>query len=214
MGKNELLLNIDETRNLIKKLQNIHRSLTSLYKKPIKLGCLGHLVFFIVYWIAVSFSLAYILGVVFYPIKLVFPQNMVDSFGTAIAILILVIVAFSYPYLFNLINKKRLKVNAEIAKSADTIRLELEKQTIIDYIKTHSVIPDDYCYLHALNTFEKYLINNRADSLKECINLFEQEKRHDEQLQEIRVIQQIQEATYQKANEAATIGWINLFTRR
>ncbi|WP_265738499.1 hypothetical protein [Pseudalkalibacillus salsuginis] len=44
--------------------------------------------------------------------------------------------------------------------------------------------------------------------------MYEQEARHEEQINELRVMQILQEATYQKANEATTLGWINLFVRR
>lgn len=214
MEKEKLLLNIDETRNMIKKLQNTHSSLTAQYKKPIKLGCLANLVGFVIYWFIITFSLAYLLGVVLYPINVMLSDNMADKFGTVIVVLIMIIVAISYPYLLNFINKKRMKENAAIAKSDTAKRLELEKQTIIQYIETHSVVPADYRYYNALNCFEKYLINHRADNLKECINLFEQEIRHEEQINEIRLLQEMQEATYQKVDEVVRISWINILTRR
>lgn len=214
MEKNELLLNINETKNMINKLQNTHRSLTALYKEPIKFGCLGHLIAFFIYWASLSYILSWVLGVILYPIKIMLSDNIADKFGSVVAVILVIIVALSYPYLFNLINKKHLKQNDDIARSSTAKNLELEKQSIIQYIETHSVVPADYRYLSALNTFEKYLINKRADSLKECINLFEQEIRHEEQINEIRILQEMQAATYQKASEAATIGWIDILTRR
>lgn len=214
MEKEELLLNIAETRNSIEKLQNIHGRLNALYKPPIKFGCLGHIISFIVYWVVVSLAMGWVMDIVLFPVNIMLSDDILEKVGEIGAVIIVIVVAISYPYIFNLINKNRNKKNAEISMSQEVKRMEMEKQNIIEYIETNSVIPADYRYIGALNTFEKYLINQRADNLKECINLFEQEMRHEEQMNELRNLKQIQEATYQKANEATTISWISLFTRR
>lgn len=74
-------------------------------------------------------------------------------------------------------------------------------------------ISKTYINYYALTKLESYLINKRADSLKEALNLFEQEKRHDQQMKEINIVQQMQEINLRKSNEAATLGWINLLRR-
>lgn len=217
MEKENLLRNIAETRNDVNRLQSIYSHLNSLYKSSIQLGCIGHVVAFIVYWSLGVWLLSFILKIFSFLDVILYAllsEAILDSIATIIAYILIFGVAFSYPYVFNQINKKRMKKNAEIAKSGEAQKLELEKQAFIDKIQNNSVIPVDYCYTKALNAFERYLLNQRADNLKECINLYEQERRHEEQIQEIKLMQQLQEKTYEKANEATTIGWINLLTRR
>ena len=80
---------------------------------------------------------------------------------------------------------------------------------------------DDFCIFSfkasifsTKSKLESYLVNKRADTLKEALNLFEEEKRHDEQMREINIVQQMQEITYKKADEAATLGWVNLIFKK
>ncbi|OUQ86654.1 hypothetical protein B5G50_19490 [Brevibacillus brevis] len=63
---------------------------------------------------------------------------------------------------------------------------------IPDDLQTNSVIPEAYWSSAALIVLEQYLINKRADNLKECLNLYEIEQRHHQtiaQLDEIRNLQ-------------------------
>jgi hypothetical protein len=213
MEKEELLLNINETREAVKKVQGIHNQLTSLFKKPMNFGCIGHVIAFTVYVPLMSILVGFVLEIFLIPIKWITTENTFDVITTVWAYSILIGIAISYPYAFNLINKKRSKKNEELFNNELVQKLEKEKLYLLQRINDYTVIPEDYRYVNALNIFEKYLVNQRADNLKECINLFEQEKRHEEEIQELKIMQQMQEATYRKANEATTLGWINLFRR-
>ncbi|OYD57626.1 hypothetical protein CGZ90_13245 [Fictibacillus aquaticus] len=118
-----------------------------------------------------------------------------------------------YSILFNRLNNKLYK--NKINKNRNRInKIISEKEFYFDKLEKESLVPMTYRNLYALDRFITYFKNGRADSLKEAINLFEQEVRHEEQINELRIMQQLQEATYQKANEATTLGWINLFVRR
>lgn len=69
---------------------------------------------------------------------------------------------------------------------------ECNKNLNADYI------PDEYIEEYALKKLELYLINKRADTLKEALNIFEQEKRDNQRIEEIKKLQQLQEKTYEK----------------
>lgn len=103
--------------------------------------------------------------------------------------------------------KKRVKKNKTRINELQRLMNEIEE----DINPIH--IPKTYINYYALTKLESYLINKRADSLKEALNLFEQEKRHDQQMKEINIVQQMQEINLRKSNEAATLGWINLLRR-
>lgn len=63
-------------------------------------------------------------------------------------------------------NRLKIKINNNLIKIRDT-----------------TILPQDYCYnLNAVNCFLSYLINRRADTLKECINLYHQELQHQEMM--------------------------------
>lgn len=62
-------------------------------------------------------------------------------------------------------------------------------------------VPGPYLSKHALLKLESYLVNKRADTLKEALNLYEQEKRHDKQMREINTMQQLQGKTYREAQK-------------
>ncbi|RDW16691.1 hypothetical protein [Oceanobacillus chungangensis] len=112
------------------------------------------------------------------------------------------------------IRRKENRANQQLVENSSLIQsLTAEKEQLLQLIH-HSNIPQKYVSIGALQTFEQYVVNGRADNLKEAINLYEQELRHQEHMNELRQLKQIEIATYQKADEAATVGWINLFTRR
>lgn len=103
--------------------------------------------------------------------------------------------------------KKKIKKNKERINEIHLLLNDLERKVNPVYI------PRTYINKYALSKLQSYFLNKRADTLKEALNLFEQEKRHDQQMREINIVQQIQEMTYKKANEAATLGWYNLFKK-
>ncbi|WP_434510089.1 hypothetical protein [Desulfitobacterium sp. AusDCA] len=62
-----------------------------------------------------------------------------------------------------------------------------------------SIIPQDYRNLYSLNKIEGYLRNNRADTLRDCINLLEEDKKHEEQIENLKRIQDQNDELYQLA---------------
>ena len=49
-------------------------------------------------------------------------------------------------------------------------------------LKKATFVPVAYLYPEAINAFLAYLYNKRADTLKECINLYEEECRHNQSM--------------------------------
>lgn len=76
-----------------------------------------------------------------------------------------------------------------------------QQKDCLDYFKNGTVVPEDYIQENVLYKLESYVINKRADSIKEAINLFENEERHLEQMNELRINQELQELTYWKIDE-------------
>jgi hypothetical protein len=114
-----------------------------------------------------------------------------------------------YQSINNSLHKKRLlkyKKQLKILKHRNG-QIVLETQSL------RTSIPDDYMHLSFLKAVEKYIENKRIESLKEAINLYEVEQRHNEQIQEIYTLQQLQQKTYKETQQATTLGWMNLFRR-
>jgi hypothetical protein len=51
---------------------------------------------------------------------------------------------------------------------------------LIDSLHEKSEVPEAYWDSDAIEKIEEYLVNRRADTLKECLNLYEQEESHDQ----------------------------------
>lgn len=98
-------------------------------------------------------------------------------------------VVFSYPFVFlflfgiifiiilitrkSNLNKSQIRINSinyNIASAENQL-----SDTIKNSWQTLSVLPRDYCYFFAANYIYNVLINRRADSLKEAINLYEEQ---------------------------------------
>ncbi|HEX9058674.1 MAG TPA: hypothetical protein VF941_00680 [Clostridia bacterium] len=54
----------------------------------------------------------------------------------------------------------------------------------------NSVVPMNYRYTFALNSLINYVQNRRADSIKEALNLYEQDMMHMQQMDQLRNIEQ------------------------
>lgn len=69
------------------------------------------------------------------------------------------------------------KLKAEYAE----IENQFAKEVTANLPKIYDIIPKNYAYPYAIKQIYSYLANCRADSLKEAINLFEQEQQQKEQ---------------------------------
>jgi hypothetical protein len=75
--------------------------------------------------------------------------------------------------------------------SLEDEQIRQKKEELIE-----SVIPNEYQDTQSLNKIESYLINQRADNLKECLNLLEDERKHNEQIRNLQEIQRQNEEIY------------------
>ncbi|MDG5789311.1 hypothetical protein QA612_17765 [Evansella sp. AB-P1] len=181
--KNILLAEISYYKKLVDEYVSLNSELNEYYVRPIDMSLWKRILIFFV---------SYVLIV-----------NIFRIFG-----LILIVILFYLFFIWPSQNVRgKLKKNMS---RIDEIHIKLKN---IENKINPELIPDNYINQYALSKLESYLVNKRADTLKEALNLFEQEKRHDEQMNELSIIHQIQESTNRKASEAVTLGWINLFKR-
>lgn len=188
--KEELLTEIQTYKGKVSNFLHLKEELDAYYQKPFSQVSLKLKIFafIFVWWIGSGILLA------------IFRLQIIGS----LFFVILLFLYFWWP---------RYQVRQKIAKNSNRIE---ELRSLIDNLQASinpSLIPKSYIHLHALNKLESYILNKRADDVKEALNLYEEELRHDEQLRELNIVQQMQEATYKKANEATTLGWVNLFRR-
>ncbi|WCK57327.1 hypothetical protein PP175_29495 (plasmid) [Aneurinibacillus sp. Ricciae_BoGa-3] len=72
-----------------------------------------------------------------------------------------------------------------------------------------SQIPQAYWDVSVLNVFEAYLVNRRADTLKECINMFEEEQRYSEHMRQLSIIAQQQAEINSRLQNIEFLAWID-----
>ncbi|WP_018921971.1 hypothetical protein [Salsuginibacillus kocurii] len=189
-SKEELLSEVRYYKNLVNKFVTLQNEFNDYHTKPLaNLTLWNKLVkLFVLYLIS---------GIVFISILdnvLLFTITFVGS----------IYFLFVWP---------KVHVKKKLIRNQPRIR---EIQSLIEDLENNirpKYIPNSYINIYALTRIETYLVDKRADTLKEALNLFEQEKRHDKYMREINLVQQMQEITYNKASEATSIGWINLFKR-
>ncbi|MGE7863903.1 hypothetical protein ACQKOA_23065 [Bacillus mobilis] len=100
----------------------------------------------------------------------------------------------SYPF-YKILAKK---VNAPVKEYNEKIRPEVEKEAkdlrsaqnlLIDETLKWTVIPPKYLHSAIVKKFITYIENYQADTLKECVLRFEQEKQHNEMSKHLSNIQ-------------------------
>lgn len=61
-----------------------------------------------------------------------------------------------------------------------------KKNNIANNIRRMTVVPESYININYIRRFIQYIDNQRADNLKECINLLEEEFRHNEKMKTLK----------------------------
>lgn len=203
MDKKQLLEVISSSKLQIKKLANIREEYRE-YHMPYYNVAKLHII--------VKLILGYFLFTL-----VASPVPFLAAFGGYFLIVVFGLIAiFATIYLYIILEEKinLYQIKKKTIKHADRIKEIIEEEkSLMNFLESMN-LPLDYCYPNAIGHFESYLLNQRADSLKECINLYEQEIQHQNQIKELRTIQQIQELTLEEARTAKNIAIFNLFARR
>ncbi|SES91118.1 hypothetical protein SAMN05216389_103149 [Oceanobacillus limi] len=189
--KDAVLSEINHYKKVVDKYTALSNQLTRFYKKPMA-----------------GFSIqlrVFIIGILFLSMLGGLSAGAGDDIGTIFLLIVgLFLLFFVWP---------SVAVRNKVSKNQHTInQLKAEMKEIEERIHPE-YIPLVYINRSALLKLEEYFVNKRADTLKEALNLFEQEKQLSAQMNQLNEIKQIQEQTYQRTNEAVVLGWANMFRR-
>lgn len=132
-------------------------------------------------WLQVcKYPIFIVLFIIIYRIFYAFSPGIISSFLKGL---------ITTPIIFTLIyraeDKYRLNKNSEKIKAAEKILSYNEK-----LLDEYSVVPGPYRGTRCVQTLLFYLLNGRADNLKDAINLYEMEKRHVDLTNELKQIKQ------------------------
>ncbi|MDQ8734238.1 hypothetical protein [Paenibacillus sp. LHD-38] len=88
---------------------------------------------------------------------------------------------FLYKFLFKaigakIVSKKTFYLEKISEVENDIYELEQQQTELAEDIMNFTDVPEDYLTSDIVGRFHGYVSNRRADTLKECINLFEQER--------------------------------------
>lgn len=170
-NKTELIKNIDLTLNLIHQMTELDNKVHKVLRKPIRIGCGGNISLI---------TILYLLSVfLFYQSWTVDSSNLFKI--PAVIYILLLLLIF-------IINRAALSIkktdNAIFLKQYPTKRKNLFLR-----LEAESVIPKSYWVPDYLNWMKTAISNKRADTLKEAINLLENELKHTQTLKQIAAVQ-------------------------
>ncbi|MTI61213.1 MAG: hypothetical protein FH762_14765 [Firmicutes bacterium] len=97
------------------------------------------------------------------------------------------------------------------------IEIENKVEQNINMLQKDSILPKAYWNSFAINKIIEYLINLRADSLKEAINLFENGLRYIEQIEKLdtmhkNIMGKLYKVKY-SARSSQIASWINFLSK-
>lgn len=209
MSKEKLVENLTATNNLICQVEELNAEYEH-YHRPFKLHTvfmfLGIGIMMVPMYHIVDFILG--LGIIdFWLIQLVFVSS--------ILFVPIIVIVISTLIINKTIRENRIKKNqARIYEIEDFI---VQANHLLE---VNSELPRMYWYSYASGSILAYIINRRADSLKESLNLYEVELRHQEQMNLMYVLRQDQIAIFNQVrnNRSAIrtsniLSWANLLSR-
>jgi hypothetical protein len=170
LSKDELLHNIELTLTMVEQMEKANLQVERIRRKPIRLAFSLHFALVAVVTALIGgFFLLDEMGMFNKEYQWIQRDNL---------LYFLAIPLIGYPtivYFSNLyvVLAKRWLYRDELQK------LELRRLGMIEKLNNTSYIPADYWTVAQLTRMRKYLRNKRADSLKEVLNLLEEELRYD-----------------------------------
>jgi hypothetical protein len=181
MTSSELLQQLKDMRGLVQNIKSQSNEYFQFYKKPLTflptLLLLGAWIYAIFQMNLAKPFMNFLDTFIFNPF--VVPLDL-PRYANVSIVATAVVFEYAGPLLLiaALINKlvvsQRLRANA---KRMMELRSNIEQD--INYL-SHSIVPEDYWDEAIIEKLEKYVANKRASTLKECLNLFEQERMHEE----------------------------------
>ncbi|MGG1518470.1 hypothetical protein ABE504_23835 [Paenibacillus oryzisoli] len=181
MSSDELLQGLTETKALIQRITDYAEEYSSILKKPFNLPVT---IFGLAAWIYAFIKTGISHVLIHYSDKLLFtpffeplnlPQN-VDVLLVATDLVVLHVGSF----LWLSISLERAIMSRRLCVKASRLtEIQASLESAIKQL-TASFVPEDYWKVTIIEKLEKYVMNQRASTLKECLNLYEQERMHEE----------------------------------
>ncbi|MDT3417173.1 hypothetical protein QO009_003068 [Brevibacillus aydinogluensis] len=176
--KEDLLHNVQLTKDVVLELEAMQRDANYFQRRLIRLQS-GW------YWLAAPFTIFIFMAIIDKIFKL---QNYFQVFLTFMFSIGLYLgLCFGVFYLNNYYVRSKLLRHKHRVNEIQELW-----PVLINDLQNHSVVPEKYWHSYALSCIESYLHTGRADTLKECLNLYEQETHQQLQLSTLKEIRDLQ----------------------
>lgn len=205
MNREEIVENIQFSKKKLFNLENMYSELGRLQKPFIQLWWWAHIFVYIIYFSILAKVSEWILT----PFESVL-ENYINADFYFYSFIIVSLI--SYILLYNFI-AKTLNVSKKFSKES---RIE-ELKTLIREEESslhNTVIPKTYQSSWFAQEIEKMFLNQRADTIKEAINLLVEDNKHRQSMQNIETLKKLQLETLNQTKIGNRIGWVNLLTKR
>ncbi|MRX72832.1 hypothetical protein GJU40_11810 [Bacillus lacus] len=197
MDRNNLLENIQWTKDVVLELEGVtekHRGLSAhqhslLNYKPFE-GLHNPLMlrFYVVPILFIVITL-FILGDLLASLFIFIDAEGIWMFLSGITLFIVLPLAGYFLLLRTISNYLIRKSKVTRIEEAQGLQSSIESlhktsMELKNSLAEHSAVPQSYLFPYAVSKLESFLVKHRADTLKECINLYEQEEANEKQQQE------------------------------
>lgn len=144
----------------------------------------------------------------------IYPSLPFKSPNISVIGLVMVIISTFLIYRFVEAGLTRWQVKKQLEKFSARITTIIEEEKQLEQVLSGCIIPERYRNPYAIGKFEDYMRNARADTLKECVNLLENERQHNEYMNQLRSIEDMQEDIHREASDAKYLSLYTIFTKR
>lgn len=161
--QDDLLKNLQFTKSAVIALEEMHHDINMYNKRLIRIHPAWYALAcpFIIVWMMVKIERDI--------------YRFQNYFDILVGLLVCFLLFIGFCCLIYLLNN--WFVRYKYIKNANRVReIQEDYPLIFDDLRTYSMIPEAYWNSAALSVMEGYLINKRADTLKECLNLYESER--------------------------------------
>ncbi|AGX06462.1 hypothetical protein B14911_03469 [Bacillus sp. NRRL B-14911] len=216
MERNDLLANIQWTKEVVMELEGAvekHKGIKShqhllLNYKPLE--DFYNPFMFRFYFVPILFITLtlYVFGDPLASLYYILNPSETVSLGILVALILFLIVPLVIYFTLlrilsrYLIKKSEVERMEEVRKCQSSIDMFQDNiQELNELITERTILPHAYRNSYCLIKFEDYFLKHRADSLKECINLFEQDEANERQRHEANIRHQEQLQVMEKQNK-------------